>query len=53
MSLTIYMFYVDWAALEKESKLARKQKKSMPEPDVKYCIYMMEKYGEDYKVSYL
>ncbi|CAI9717750.1 Hypothetical predicted protein [Octopus vulgaris] len=35
--------------LEEEANSAGKRPKSMAEEDVKYCILMMEKYGEDYE----
>ena len=40
-------------ALEREANAPQPKRFRLSEPDVRYCIYMMEKYGEDYKVSLL
>lgn len=34
--------------LEREACLPEKKTLKLSDPDVRYCIYMMEKYGEDY-----
>ncbi|KAK2173769.1 hypothetical protein NP493_850g01034 [Ridgeia piscesae] len=36
-------------ALEREANAPQPKRFRLSEPDVRYCIYMMEKYGEDYK----
>ncbi|KAH3706713.1 hypothetical protein DPMN_066101 [Dreissena polymorpha] len=36
-------------ALEKEASLPAKKTNKLSEPDVQYCIYLLDKYGEDYK----
>ncbi|GAB1610573.1 nucleolar protein 16-like [Argonauta hians] len=35
--------------LEEQAKEGGKRPRSMPEEEVKYCVFMMEKYGEDYE----
>jgi hypothetical protein len=37
--------------LEAEATIPGKRLLKLSEPEVAYCIRMMEKYGEDYKVS--
>ena len=44
----IIFFFIE---LEDEANQPNVRPRSMPDQDVKYCIYMMEKYGEDYEVS--
>ncbi|XP_013385162.1 nucleolar protein 16 [Lingula anatina] len=36
-------------ALEEQASIPQPRKVRLSQPEVKYCIYMMEKYGEDYK----
>ncbi|KAL3864483.1 hypothetical protein ACJMK2_006162 [Sinanodonta woodiana] len=36
-------------ALEEQASSSSEKKLRLSEPDVQYCIYMMEKYGDDYK----
>lgn len=35
--------------LEAEANIPQKRRLRLSEPETRYCIYMMEKYGEDYK----
>lgn len=35
--------------LEEEANQPNVRPRSMPEQEVKYCVYMMKKYGEDYE----
>ena len=39
------------SALEAEANLPVERTIKMPEDDVLYCTYMLDKYGDDYKVS--
>ncbi|KAI0210463.1 Nucleolar protein 16 [Lamellibrachia satsuma] len=36
-------------ALEREANAPQPKRFRLSEPDTRYCIYMMERYGEDYK----
>ena len=38
--------------LEKEANTEYESSFQLPTSEVKYCIYMIKKYGEDYKVSF-
>ena len=38
--------------LEDEAAIPEERRLRMSGPDVDYCIYMLEKYGEDYEVRY-
>ncbi len=37
--------------LEEEANHPQERRLKYSDPEVRYCIYMMEKYGEDYKVN--
>lgn len=37
--------------LEMEASIPQEKTLKLSSEEVKYCIYMLEKYGEDYKVS--
>ncbi len=37
--------------LEDEANIPQPRRVRLSQPDVRYCIYMMETYGEDYKVE--
>ena len=39
------------SALEAEANLPVERTIKMPEDDVLYCTYMLDKYGDDYKVG--
>ncbi len=45
-----HLINVLFADLEAEATAPRESRMQLPEQQVRYCIYMMEKYGEDYKV---
>ena len=36
--------------MEAEASLPEMKVLTLSEPEVRYCTYMMDKYGEDYKV---
>ena len=38
-------------SLEAEANAPQAKRLMLSEPEVNFCIHMMEKYGEDYKVS--
>ena len=39
-------------ALEREASAPQPKRFRLSEPDVRYAVYMLEKYGEDYKVCF-
>lgn len=40
-----------FAELEAEAAVPEAKTLRLSEPEVRFCTYMMEKHGEDYKVS--
>ena len=40
-----------FSELERQANLPQERRLRLSNPDVQYAIYMIEKYGEDYKVS--
>ena len=42
--------YFGVVGLEAEANQPQRRRVRLSQPDVRYCIYMMETYGEDYKV---
>ena len=39
-----------FAALEAEANTAQARTLKISDPETRYCIYMLEKYAQDYKV---
>ena len=42
---------ISFVELEEEANLPQPKTLKLSDPESEYCIYMMEKYGEDYKVN--
>jgi hypothetical protein len=48
-----YLDHSFFLELEEIANQPQEKRLKVPEQEVKYCIYMMEKHGENYKVSVL
>ena len=49
-SIQLLSFKISITALEAEASIPAEKTNKLSEPDVLFCTYMLDKYGDDYKV---